>query len=145
VILPATVVSLLAVIVPPFVLPILILVVEPDAPPVPRLRVLVVPDAVAPVARFIVVASPPTLIVRALLGNKSKLVLVVSIDVVTTGLAIVGDELNTTDPDPVSSVNIADNDKLVPAVKNVIALATSPVTPVEIGTVTLMSAVPSNA
>jgi len=72
-------------------------------------------------------------------------VLVVSIDVVTTGLAIVGEELNTTNPEPVSSVNIDDNDKLVPAVKNVVAFDTKPVTPVAIGTVTLMSAVPSNA
>ena len=144
-ILPETTVLVLAVIVPPDTEPILILVVAPDTAPVPRLTVLVDPEVRPDVARFSVVVSPAKLIVRALAGNKSKLVLVVSNEVVTTGLAMVGDELNTTEPDPVSSVNIADNAKLVPAVKNVVAFATSPVTPVAIGTVILISAVPSNA
>ena len=94
----------------------------------------------------IVVAAPAKLTVVALVLIKLNVPVVgVVILVVISGLVNAGPLLNTTKPVPVSSVKVFSNDALDAVVKNVAILPANPVIPVEAGTVTLISAEPSNA
>lgn len=155
--LPAILVLAFSATLPPDVEPMLILVVDPAVPDVPILTILVTLVAVAPVEILVIdeavdvlpIVNKDALLAKltvfAVVASKSKLELVVANEVVTIGLDNVGEVSNTTEPLPVSSPSIEDNAVLVGVVKNVATPVASPVMPVDIGTVTEISAVPSNA
>lgn len=120
--------------------PKVILVVDPEAPPVPRFIAFVVAVAVAlvkilaviavvgvpPIAK--VVTAPPKLIVVAVVFIKSK-----DVDGVVMLVVIAGLVPNTNDPEPVSSVIAVAKLEDDGVVRNVAIPVPKPDTPVEIG------------